>query len=283
MVNLKGYITDKNTIFTHFMTTAGNYFRLIRVKDWAGGYFFLPLVGSIASTGISPALIWTAVVSMCLLAFCFVINNMADTEIDRFHGGKCQSNKNPLATNDVTISGTWFLMAFFAIVPLAISLGSGALPFVFVICALFLFTAYSVRPFRLKERYLVDLATHGIMMGGLLFVIGYFLPSAEVSLISPDCLALTALFTCIGCMALVVHQIGDYHEDFGHTPTSVVRMGKPWGWRVFVFFFILSLICLAMVHLIISLALWVLFGSASLFAIPLFLLRDEIMHDFFSA
>ncbi len=263
------------------MTTAGNYFRLIRVQDWIGGYFFLPLIGSIASTGISRALLWTAVVSMCLLAFCFVINNMADTEIDRCHGGKCQSNKNPLATNGMTLRGTWFLMTFLAIVPLAISLWSGALTFVFVICALFLFTAYSVRPFRLKERYLIDLATHGIMMGGLLFVIGYILPSAGISILSPDCLALTTLFTCIGCMALVVHQIGDYHEDFGYTPTSVVRRGKPWGWRVFVFFFILSLVSLAMVHMVISLGVWVLSGSVGLFAIPLFLLRGEIQHDFF--
>ena len=258
-----------------------HYFRMLRVQDWILGYFFIPVIGSIAVVGISPVLLITAAVSFSVLAFGFVINNVADTEIDRCHAGKCRDNKNPLAASQITPRGSWCLTALLAVIPLLISWLCNLLAFLFVSCTLVLFVMYSVHPFRLKERYLIDILTHGIMAGALLFFIGYTLPRPDVPVISPGPLALAALFTGIGCMALVVHQIGDYAEDSGTTMTTIVRMGKTRGWILLATLFLLSMICLAIVHLIITLELWVFLGSLALFAIPVFLLRDEIRNDFF--
>jgi 4-hydroxybenzoate polyprenyltransferase len=260
-----------------------HYIRMLRVQDWIFGYFFIPIIGSIAVTGISPVLLVTAAVSFFVLAFGFVINNVADAEIDRCHAGKFRENKNPLASASLTTRESWSLAALLAAIPLVISWLCNPPAFLFVSCTLALFAAYSANPFRLKERYLIDIGTHGIMAGAFLFFIGYTLPRPDVPFLSPGPLALAALFTGIGCIALVVHQIGDYADDLGTTTTTVVRMGKSRGWILLATLVLLSLVCLAIVHLIIVLELWVLAGSLALFVIPVFLLKNEIRRDFFPA
>ena len=263
------------------MGSIAGYFRMMRVDDWLFGYFFIPLIGTVAAAGITPVLWITAVVSAGALAFGFVINNVADIEIDLCHADKCKANKNPLATQKVTTRGTTLLLILLALIPLCLSLLCTLTAFLCVTATLGLFAAYSVRPFRLKERYLLDLFTHGIMAGALLFLIGYTLPGTGDPLISPKVISLAVLFTGIGCMALLVHQIGDYAEDREYSPTTVVRLGKKKAWVMLVALFSLTLTCLAIVHSIVVLELWVLFGSVVLFAIPLFLLRNEIREDFF--
>ena len=263
------------------MGQALHYIRMLRVQDWILGYFFIPVIGTIAAAGITPGLLVTAVVSFTILAFGFVINNVADMEIDRCHAGKCQENKNPLAASHVTLRGSWGLTVLLAVIPLLTAWLCNPPAFFFVSCTLVLFAAYSIHPFRIKERYLLDILTHGIMAGALLFFIGYTLPRPDLPILSPGPLALAALFTGIGCMALVVHQIGDYAEDVGNTTTTIIRMGKARGWILLGILFLLSMVSLAIVHLIITLELWVLLGSLALFAIPVFLLRNEIRKDFF--
>ena len=58
-------------------------FRMLRIEDWIFGYFFIPIIGAVAAAGDPAALRVTAIVSACILAFGFVINNVADVEIDR--------------------------------------------------------------------------------------------------------------------------------------------------------------------------------------------------------
>jgi 4-hydroxybenzoate polyprenyltransferase len=263
------------------MRDIAGYVRMLRVEDWIFGYFFIPLIGTFAAAGISPVLWTTAAVSACILAFGFVINNVADVEIDRLHTAKCVANKNPLTSRSVTVRGSMMLLAVLALVPLILALASSGTAFVIVALTLILWAAYSVYPFRLKERYLVDLATHGIMAGPLLFLVGYSLAVPAVPIHTIKVLSLLLLFTCIGCIALLVHQIGDYEEDRGHSSTTVVRIGKKRGWILLAAFLLLSIVCLAAVNLILVLDLWVLVGSVALFAIPLSHLWSDISRDFF--
>jgi 4-hydroxybenzoate polyprenyltransferase len=263
------------------MHVVSSYFRMMRVEDWIFGYFFIPLIGTIAATGISPVLGITAIVSACILAFGFVINNVADVEIDREHTAKCESNKNPLVHQAVTIAGTWILMFLLAIIPLIISLFAGVPAFFCTAVTLIVWAAYSVCPFRLKERYLLDLVTHAIMAGPLLFLVGYTLAGSPVPLLTLPVTSLCLLFTGIGCIALLVHQIGDYDHDHGHSATTVVQIGKKKGWALLAAVFTLSLASLFGVHAVIGLEPWVLGGSIVLFMIPVFTLRHEIRRDFF--
>jgi len=80
-------------------------------------------------------------------------------------------------------------------------------------------------------------------------------------------------------MALLVHQIGDYNHDHGHSATTVVQIGKKRGWILLMAFFVLSLGTLAAVNAIVLLEPWMLWGAVVLFAIPVFLLRNEIRNS----
>jgi 4-hydroxybenzoate polyprenyltransferase len=262
------------------MGTATGYFRMLRVQDWIFGYFFIPGIGCIAAAGVTPLLVPVAVISFCTIAFGFVINNVTDVDIDKVHTVKCKMQKNPLVSQTVTFRGSWILLILLAFVPLCLSLVWSVPAFFSVAATLTLFMVYSIRPFRFKERYGLDLVTHGIMVGTLLFLIGYLLPSPAIPLLSAKMVSLSVLFTCIGCMALLVHQIGDYWEDYGHTTTTVVRLGKRKSWCLLAVLMALSLISLAAVNLVVTLESWVLWGSVALFAIPIFLLRNDIREDF---
>jgi 4-hydroxybenzoate polyprenyltransferase len=278
-MQFQGFNIIKEKI-VQFMGTAADYFRMLRVQDWIFGYFFIPGIGSIAAAGVTPLLVPVAVISFCTIAFGFVINNIADVEIDKVHTGKCAMLKNPLVSQSVTLRGTWILVVSLAFVPLCLSLLWSVPAFFSIAATLILFTAYSIRPFRFKERYVLDLVTHGVMAGAMLFLVGYLLSLPAIPLLSAKMVSLLVLFTCIGCMALVVHQIGDYREDCGHTTTTVVQLGKRKSWCLFAVLMALSLIALAAVNLVVTLEPWVLWGSVALFAIPIFLLRNDIREDF---
>jgi 4-hydroxybenzoate polyprenyltransferase len=256
------------------------YVRMLRVQDWIFGYFFIPIIGGIAAAGVTPILVPVAVISFCIFAFGFVINNVADVEIDRLHTVKCRLQKNPLVSQTVTLGGTWILLVLLALVPLCLSLALSVPAFFCVAAALVLFTIYSIQPFRFKERYVLDLIIHGFMMGTTPFLAGYLLPSPAIPLLSAKMVSLGVLFTCIGCMALLVHQIGDYREDYGHSTTTVVQLGKRKSWCLLAVLAALSLIALAAVNLVVMLEPWVLWGSVALFAIPVYLLHNDIREDF---
>jgi 1,4-dihydroxy-2-naphthoate octaprenyltransferase len=119
------------------------------------------------------------------------------------------------------------------------------------------------------------------MAGLMLFLVGYTLPGPAGYLLSAKVVSLIVLFTCVGCMALLVHQIGDYNQDRGHSTTTVVQIGKKKGWVLLAALFGVSLVCLAAVRTIVNLESWVLWGAITLFAIPVFQLRNEIRRDFF--
>jgi 1,4-dihydroxy-2-naphthoate octaprenyltransferase len=165
-------------------------------------------------------------------------------------------------------------------VPLIVSLNYNLTAFLCVGATLAVWAAYSVHPFRLKERYLVDLVSHGIMAGPMLFLVGYTLPGTAGYLLSAKLISLVVLFTFVGCVALLIHQIGDYEEDRGHSTTTVVQIGKKKGWVLLAAFFGVSLVCLAAVRAIINLEPWELLIVILLFAIPVFQLRNEIRRDF---
>jgi len=258
----------------------GNYIRMLRIEDWIFGYFFIPIIGSIAAIGLSGSLIWTAFVSFCAISFGFVINNYADIEIDRCHSRKQKTNKNPLASNAVSVNGTRVLMALLIALPLVVCFFLSLPAFFFTACTLVLLLAYSLRPIRSKERYIADIVTHGMMFGTFPFLIGYTLLTPDITLLAIQPLALCILFTIIGCLALIVHQMYDYAEDVKCSPTTIVRIGKRRGWLIFIVFFTLALVSLGMVCMLLNLSAIILFGSLVLFVIPVYTLKDRMRTDY---
>lgn len=128
------------------MGLAGKYFRMMRVEGWILGYFFIPIIGSIAAIGLSKSLLWTALVAFCTIAFGFVINNYADIEIDRCHSQKQKTNKNPLVSNVVGVNSTCGLMVLLVALPLTVCFFLSLPAFFFTACALVLLLVYSLPP-----------------------------------------------------------------------------------------------------------------------------------------
>ncbi|KQC05050.1 MAG: hypothetical protein APR53_08730 [Methanoculleus sp. SDB] len=212
------------------MDGISGYIRMMRIPDWIKFYLLFPLAGAYCAGGFSSALLVTGLSFFCLTAYGFVVNNYYDVEIDRNHQGKAATDTNPLAAGRVSPRGTRRLMLLLLLVPAFLAISAGWVGWIFTALCAGALTLYSAEPFRLKDRLIVDIVTHGLMFGGLPVLAGFALaggtPGASVSLVA----ALIATTVCME--ALVAHQINDYAEDLGTARTTVVSLGRSGGWAV---------------------------------------------------
>lgn len=63
-------------------------------------------------------------------------------------------------------------------------------------------------------------------------------------------------------------------------PTTIMRIGKRRGWRIFTVFFGLALISLGIVCVLLNLPSYILYGSLALFVIPVYTLKDRMRTDY---
>ncbi|MGA2885253.1 MAG: UbiA prenyltransferase family protein [Halobacteriota archaeon] len=223
-----------------------SYLKMMRIRDWIRFYTFFPIVGAFLACGISPNLIPVCAVFFCVIAYGFVINNYFDVEIDQKHKKKLELDTNPLACNRVTNRGTLLLSAVLVAVPALLCAMMRTPGFLLTLLSILVLTLYSAKPARLKDRFLVDIISHGMMFGGFPFLAGFTLAGGTVlSLQYP--VAIASLCTIICCEALIVHQIHDYGEDLGNSTTTIVRIGRRMGWMLLALSMLFSLIGLELV------------------------------------
>ncbi|MEI8331459.1 MAG: hypothetical protein WCF90_07405 [Methanomicrobiales archaeon] len=117
------------------------------------------------------------------------------------------------------------------------------------------------------------------MFGAFPFRIWYTLLTTGTALFDVCPMALCVLFIIIGCLALIVHQMYDYAEDLHCSPTTIVRIGKLQGLRIFAVFFCLALVSFGVVFLLQDLPVFMFYGSLALFVIPVHKLKDAKQTD----
>lgn len=203
-----------------------DYLRMLRIRDWIKFYPLFPLAGAYLAGGGPDQTLLVLVAYICLISYAFVVNNYFDADIDRQHRRKVASGTNPLAAGKVDERGVVLLMFALVSIPLFLSIRLDLVGALFVVFNLLLLTAYSASRIRLKERYLVDAASHGLMFGALPFLSGYLLSGGELT---RGTILISLLFFIVGCEALIAHQIVDYSEDLGSTTTTVTRIGEKNG------------------------------------------------------
>ena len=267
------------------------YLKMVRIKDWIKFYPFFPLIGALLANADLLTLILISIAFFCVIGYGFVINNYFDTEIDKKHAGKVKVNKNPLAAGTVTKKGTLMLcgvlLAFGIAIPGLLSL----MGLFFTLMSILFLTIYSARYTRLKERYFIDILSHGLMFGLFPFLAGFTLADGDLALFSSMGLAIPGLFVIIGCEALITHQISDYREDLGITDTTIVRIGLKNGWFLLGIIVSLSIIDLEIIahyfdigaitnYAITDLPEFKIvihvFAFIYLIAYPLYMCRDEV-------
>jgi 4-hydroxybenzoate polyprenyltransferase len=199
-----------------------DYLRMLRIRDWIKFYPLFPLAGAYLAGGGRYEILLVLVAYTCIISYAFVVNNYFDAEIDRLHRRKMESGTNPLAAGKVSERGVLLLMMALVLTPLTLSIRLDSLGAAFVIINLLVLTAYSERRIRLKERYLWDAVSHGLMFGALPFLSGYLLSGGDIT---RGIILISLLFFIVGCEALIAHQIVDYAEDLGSTTTTVTRIG----------------------------------------------------------
>lgn len=176
-----------------------------------------------------------------------MINNYFDVEIDKKHQEKVELDKNPLAGGHVTKRGTLLLSAGLVAVAAVLSAMISIYGFIFTFLSILALTLYSAEPLRLKDRFLVDILTHGLMFGGFPFLAGFTLAGTDLFLSPQMPMAVASLCTIICCEALIAHEINDYREDLGNTYTTVVKTGQRNGGILMGLSLVLSLINLELI------------------------------------
>lgn len=157
-----------------------SYFELLRVKNWRG-YFLIAMLGFVVSKGfLFPIrdIIIFYIILLLLLSFGFSINDCFDTKEDKLDKYK----KNPIALKKISFRKGLIFSIFLAILGLALSTVFG--PRVFLLCLLssLLGFFYSSPPLRMKSRPLLDLISHGLFAGALIFFMPLLIFSKDLTL-----------------------------------------------------------------------------------------------------
>lgn len=255
-----------------------SYLKMMRIQDWIKFYTFFPIIGAFLACGISPNLIPVCAIFICVIGYGFVINNYFDVEIDKKHTKKVELDTNPLACNQVTKRGTLLLSAVLVVVPALLSAMMNAVGFLLTLISILSLTLYSAKPVRLKDRFLVDILSHGVMFGGFPFLAGFTLASGDAALSLQFPVAIASLCTIICCEALIAHQIHDYREDLGNSYTTVVRIGRRKGWMLLALSMLLSLIGLELVVHYFGIGGYLHLGIFALLVVyPLYSCRGDVV------
>lgn len=197
------------------------YIRMLRIRDWIKFYLAAPLAGALLGGAVPAQIVLVFIIYFALISYGFTVNNYFDVEIDRLHNGKMESNKNPLASGSVGRRGVLLMMSFQIGIAL-VSLKMSYLGFCLVLLNLLLFTAYS-GGVRLKEKFFLDIITHGLMFGAVPFLTGFALSRGSIP---PEILLVSSLPFILGAEALIAHQVVEYEEDVLSTRTTVTFIGR---------------------------------------------------------
>jgi len=144
-----------------------NYLRFLRIKDWRG-YFLTALFGFMISKWFlfplkEIIIFW--IIIILFLAFGFSVNDCFDTKEDKLQKYK----KNSIVTKEISLKKGLFFSISLAILGLALSIRFGLEVFILSLVAILLAFFYSAPPFRLKSKPFLDLLSHGLFAGTLIF------------------------------------------------------------------------------------------------------------------
>jgi lycopene elongase/hydratase (dihydrobisanhydrobacterioruberin-forming) len=156
------------------------YVRSMRLKGCLGFSLFA-ILGFILAQGYSASILNILAFSMMIflyLAFSFSINACFDIKEDKLKGTK----KNPIATGDLSFRNALFFSIALPIIGVIISTFFGYKVFGFYVALTILSFFYSSPPIRLKSRFILDIASHGLFFGSMLFVFPFIFFNANITL-----------------------------------------------------------------------------------------------------
>ena len=184
------------------------YLRMLRIRDWLG-YFLIAILGYVIftelDTYILETILFCGLISL-YLGFSFSINNCFDIKEDLMEMKK----NNPIAMGELNqMEGIIFSLSL-ALIGIFLALLRGLNVFLFYSILVFLSFSYSSPPFRLKSKPLLDLISHGLFFGSLLFLFPSVFFFKEISFL--NVLIATSIFHFSMILELR-NGIEDYEGD----------------------------------------------------------------------
>lgn len=247
------------------------YLKLLRVKNWRG-FFLMTTIGFIASKGyLSPLkdIVFFYITIVLLFGFGFSINDCFDVKEDRLD----KSRKNPIVAGETNMKKGLFFSFFLASLGLALSTLFGLKAFFFYLGAVLVVCLYSVPPLRMKSRPWLDLITHGLFGGCLLFLIPFFAFNKELVLF--DYLIAFSLF-CFSIILEIRNHLEDYEFDKGAgLRTTVCVLGFERSERLLKFLVVFYPLTLLPVFLLDNWQFFLPFSILTTFFLYFFLFKDN--------
>lgn len=186
-------------------TNFKSFLKYYRMKDWRA-YFGLGVLGFVIAKGfLAPPLdiLLFLIIGLLLLAFGFSINNFFDIEEDKEKG----EVKNLLVQN----KKNFFLSVSPGILAFFLSIYFGRAIFLFVLIAGLIGFFYSAPPLRMKSRPFLDLISHGLFAGALIFIFPLLIFSPGLTLIH-YLIAFSVFY--LSTMLETRNHLEDYQSDF---------------------------------------------------------------------
>jgi len=182
-----------------------SFLKYYRMKDWRA-YFALGVLGFIIAQGFlypSLGILLFAIIGVLLLAFGFSVNNFFDIDEDKEKG----EVKNLLIQNKKNF--------LFSVLPglLALLLSGyfGREIFLFVLVSSLIGFFYSAPPLRMKSRPFLDLISHGLFAGALIFLFPLLVFNSELT---PFHYLLAFSVFYLSVMLETRNHLEDYQSDF---------------------------------------------------------------------
>ena len=161
------------------MADLKSYFRLLRVTDWCG-FFLIALFGFVLSDWFLYPVIDSIIFFLILflfLGFGFSVNDCFDVKED-----KLSKKKNPIARGKISFENALIFSVILAFFGLILSTHFGSKSFFLYFALILLSFFYSSPPLRFKSKFLLDILSHGLFFGTLLFFLPLIIFNSELAL-----------------------------------------------------------------------------------------------------
>jgi len=197
------------------------YYHNLRVRDWRAyfGIATLGLIFGLDFAHIDYDILMKFVVSCTLyLAFAFSINNCFDVKCD---STTSKRRKNPIATGLISLREGIVLSMGIALAGLVTNyVWFNTRVLTIYILLIFLAAGYSIPPLRFKTVPVIDVISHGLFFGSLLFLYGLSI-AGNIN----HCMVLIALSLFMGSVIL---ELRNHLEDVDADLKAGVRTTVCW-------------------------------------------------------
>ena len=175
------------------------YVRLLRPIAWITFLFPFTVGLGLGITSDSNLLhiIFAFIAFSCWMSFSFIVNSIADKDVDKFHNGRSKDMNlahQPLATNEITEKEALYLSMIFLFSSIFFAWLINPLFFLLILIVDGVGYIYSMPPTRLKARPIGDILCN-TAAGGIIFIAGLSIGGANMNpLVILGALVMTSIF-----------------------------------------------------------------------------------------